>query len=324
MFSKGRIDSRGNNGTIEAMKTLREYIAEAEAQKIAIGHFNISDSSTLKGILEAAQEVSKERRSTQMNTPIYADEKIPIIIGVSEGERSFVGVGEVAAMVREFRNEFDYPVFLNADHTRAKEKILEAVRHGFDAVLFDAGAAELGANIRATKDVVEAAKAANPAVLVEGELGFIGTSSVILNEIPKGAAIEEKDLTTPEDAARFVRETGVDLIGPAVGNIHGMFKNAPNPRLNIARIKAIREASGVPIVLHGGSGIADEDFRAAIAAGISIIHINTELRVAWKKGIVESLAHNPDEVVPYKLLAESVADVQAVVAERLKLFSNLL
>lgn len=295
------------------MHDLRTYIKEAEEQKVAIGHFNISDLTALKAIFEAARECSS-----------LAGRTVPIIIGVSEGERAFVGVPQVAALVESFRKEFDYPIFLNADHTRSLEHIREAVEAGFDAVLFDAGALPLSENIAKTKEVVEYVRKTHLTTLVEGELGYIGTSSTLLAEIPEGAAVTGDALTKPEDALRFVQETGVDLIGPAVGNIHGMLKNTSDPRLDIARIKAIRTMAGVPLVLHGGSGSVDEDFTAAIQAGISIIHINTELRVAWRKGLEGALTHHPDEVVPYKLLLDDMKAIQEVVLKRLKLFNNLL
>src|SRR3972149_12189386 len=237
------------------MKTLKQIIQEAEKNKTAIGHFNISDCVALKGIFLAAKELN-----------------LPVIIGVSEGEREFIGVKRVVDMIKSIREEFsaeggsasggNWPIFLNADHTHSLEKIKEAVEAGFDAVLFDGGKLLLEENIKKTKEVVEYVKSVNPDILVEGELGYIGASSVILKEVPKGAAVEEKDLTKPEEAGLFVKETGIDLLAPAVGNIHGMFKNAPNPNLSIERIAKIRKAAGVPLVLHGGSGTSDADFTA--------------------------------------------------------------
>ena len=103
-----------------------------------------------------------------------------------------------------------------------------------------------------------------------------------------------------------------------------MFKNAPNPRLNIGNIEKNKKAGGVPLVLHGGSGIRDDDFRAAIAAGISIIHINTEIRLAWRQALEKSLKENPEEISPYKILPAAVEGVRAVVEERLKLFNGLV
>jgi len=130
-------------------------------------------------------------------------------------------------------------------------------------------------------------------------------------------------LTSPEQVERFVRETGVDLVAPAVGNIHGMFKNAPNPNLSIERIKALRQAGKRPIVLHGGSGTSDADFTAAIEAGVSIIHINTEIRRAWRQGIEDASKNNPDQIVPYKILQGAIDEMKKVIFNRLKLFNRL-
>ena len=160
----------------------------------------------------------------------------------------------------------------------------------------------------------------NRDVLIEAELGFIGQSSKLLDSLPEG--VSEETMTKPEDAKYFVDQTGVDMLAPSVGNIHGMVKGG-NPRLDIKRIKEIREACGVPLVLHGGSGIADEDFTNAIQAGISIIHINTEIRVAYKEALEKYLLESPNEVAPYKILKPAVDAIEQVVYNRLKLFNNL-
>lgn len=157
------------------MKTFKEYINEAENKKIAIGHFNISDLAGLKAIFESAKELG-----------------LLVIIGLSEGEAGFVGYKQAAALVKSLREEFNYPIFLNADHTKSLEKIKEAVEAGFDAVLFDAGKLPLEENIQKTKEAVELAKGINPDVLVEAELGYLGARSVILKEIPKDAAIKKR------------------------------------------------------------------------------------------------------------------------------------
>lgn len=288
------------------MKSLISYIKEAESECRALGHFNISDLAGLKAIFESAHTLN-----------------LPIVIGVSEGEREFVGVKTAAALIKSFREEYNYPIFLNADHTHSFEKIKQAVEAGFDAVLFDGGKLSLEENIKQTKEVVEYVKSKNPNILVEGEMGYIGSSSVIFKELPKGAAIEDKDLTKPEDAKRFIKETGVDLFSPAVGNIHGMFAGAPNPNLKINLIKEIKDAVKIPLVLHGGSGTRDSDFVDAINSGINMIHINTEIRVGWRRGIDKSLKNNPEEVVPYKILSGALDEIKTIVYNRLKLFNRL-
>lgn len=289
------------------MKTLKEAIIEAGAKGTAVGHFNISDIAALEAIFGAARELN-----------------VPVIIGTSEGERKFIGPEQAAALIKSLRNGHDFPIFLNADHTHSLEKIKEAVNAGYDAVLFDGGKLTFEENIRQTKEVVDYVKSFNPDILVEGELGYIGSSSEVLKEIPAGAALKPEDLTTPEQAKEFVEKTGVDLLAPAVGNIHGIITQPGfTEKLDIERIAAIKQAINIPLVLHGGSGLSDDDFRASIKAGINIVHINTEIRQAWRRGIEEGLKENPDEVAPYKIYADSVEEVRKVVDRRLRIFSGI-
>lgn len=287
------------------MKTLREYIADAEAQKIAIGHFNISNLEALHAIFNAARELD-----------------VPVIIGTSEGERKFVGVHEAVALVRTLREKYNYPIFLNADHTYSYEGVVEAIDAGYDAVIFDGAKVSHEENIAITKKCVEYARNCGREVLVEAELGNIGQSSKVIDEIPEGVATDESFLTSVEEAKKFVEETGVDLLAPAVGNMHGVLKGKANPKIDTERIQAIREACGVPLVLHGGSGIVDQDFVDAITAGISIVHINTDIRIAFRDGVAQALANSPDEIAPYRLMKPALEAVQAKVKDRLELFSS--
>ncbi|MFA6274963.1 MAG: class II fructose-bisphosphate aldolase, partial [Candidatus Paceibacterota bacterium] len=270
------------------METLRQIITRAEAEKKAIGHFNISNLEGFWGVVRAAKDLNQ-----------------PIIIGLSEGERDFIGLRQAKALVESAREEFDFPIFLSADHTFSLERAQEAIKTGFDLIVFDRSELPFEENINETKKCVEYAHSISPEILVEGELGYIGKSSKILDELPSGVAVDEFSITKVDEAGRFVKETAVDLFSPAVGNIHGILKNAANPQLFIGRIKEIKEATGVPLVLHGGSGLSDEDFGAAIEAGITIIHINTELRIAYRQALVESLQENPEEIAPYKYLKSS-------------------
>ncbi len=286
------------------MKTYREYIEEAHKNKVAIGHFNISNLETLKGIVEAAKELN-----------------VPVIIGVSEGERDFIGIPQVVALVKSYKDQ-GLPVFLNADHTYSFERVKEVVDEGFDSVIFDGAKLPLDENIKITKRCVEYAKSVNPNIFVEGELGYIGTSSKLLDAIPEGASVGDKMLTTAEDAKKFVMETGVDFFAPAVGNIHGMLKFAPEPKLNIQRVKEISDAVKIPLVLHGGSGNSKEDFQNAILNGVSVVHINTEIRVAYKEALKKSL-NESDEVAGYKLAENAVLAVKNLVKEKLQIFSRI-
>lgn len=287
------------------MKSLKEIIQDTGKKGAAVGHFNISDLVTLKAIFLAAKELS-----------------LPVIVGTSEGERDFIGVRQAAALVKNLREEYDFPIFINADHTRSLDKVKEASEAGYDSIIFDGAVLSFEENVRKTREAVELVKSKNPDILVEGELGYIGSSSELLKEMPKGAAADPETFTKPEQAKEFVERTGVDLFAPAVGNIHGMYENIPNPNLDIQRIREIKEAAGVPLVLHGGSGIRDKDFIEGIKAGISIIHISTELRFAWRKSLEKSLKDNPDVLSPYKIQSPVVEAVKEVVLRKLRLFSG--
>ena len=287
------------------MEKLIQVVEEAGNKGLAVGHFNIADLVLLKGVFEAAREL-----------------RVPVIVGASEGEREFAGTRQLAAVVRSLREEFDFPIFLNADHTHTLAKAIEAVKAGFDSVVFDLSTLPLEENILSTKKAVEALKSLSPTVVVEGEIGDIGSGSEIHDDGPA----PERALTTPEEARQFVTETKVDVLAPAVGNSHGMRKSMVTGKdrkhLAINRIREIKSATGVPLTLHGGSGTADEDLKQAIHAGINIVHINTELRLAWKRGLEGGLGRRTDEVVPYKILPAAVTAVNEVVSARLRLFAG--
>lgn len=288
------------------MKTLREVVADAKARNVAVGHFNISNIEGLWAIVNGAAAL-----------------KVPVIVGVSEGERDFVGAKEAAVLVKSVREQYDMPIFINADHTYSFERVKEAIDLGYDSVIFDGAKLSLEENLANTKRCVEYARSVGREVLVEAELGYIGQSSKILDVAPEGAALSEADLTTPEQAMQFVADTGIDFFSPAIGSIHGMLRSTNDPDLNIARIKEISAAIPTPLVLHGASGLREENVKEAIAAGISIVHINTELRVAYRDALKLSLQANPDEVAPYKIMKPVVAAMQKVVEAKLKLFNNL-
>jgi fructose-bisphosphate aldolase class II len=273
---------------------------DARGRHVAVGHFNISDSTQLNAIAEAARELS-----------------VPVMIGASEGERKFIGVHQAAALVKALRDQ-GQEIYMNADHTKSIEGIKEAIDAGYDEVLFDGSELPIDENIAKAREAVAYARASGRDVLVEGELGYIGRSSALLDAIPEGAGLDKTD---PEVAKRFVTESGVDMLAPSVGNIHGMLKNAPEPRLDIERIGGISAAANIPLVLHGGSGNSEEDFRAAIKNGIAVVHINTEIRVAYRKGIEAGLAASED-VAPYKYLAVGAAQLKEVVKAKLQLFTN--
>lgn len=287
------------------MKTLKNYLDRARYDKIAIGHFNISNVEALWAIFDAARALNQ-----------------PVIIGVSEGERDFIGVRQAASLVQSLANEYDYPIFINADHTHDFEGIKKAIDIGFDSVMIDGSKLMFDQNVELTKKCVDYAKKIEHKegrkILVEAELGYIGTSSAILDEIPEGAG---EDKTLPDVAKKFVEATGIDLFAPSVGNIHGVVKSG-NPHIDIDRVVQISESTDCHLVLHGGSGISDADIKAGIAAGITIVHVNTEIRKAFRDGLERSLKEN-DTVAPYKYMDKARKSVYDVVYEKIKLFANL-
>lgn len=284
------------------MKALREVLQQAEANAVAIGHFNVSDLLVLKASFEAARQLN-----------------VPVVVGTSEGERKFLGVREAAALVKSMREESDFPIFLNADHTHSLPAAIEAAKAGYDWVVFDVSTLPFEENIRQTKEAVNALKAIRPDILVEGEIGDIGSGSEIHD------LAGDLKLTTPAEAAQFVAETSVDTLAPAVGNRHGMSTamaaGEASKRLNIEQIRAIKAATRIFLTLHGASGTDDGDLRQAIAAGITVVHINTEVRLTWRRAFDAAFAKQPQEIVPYKILPHVIDPIRDVVKARLALFN---
>lgn len=291
---------------LTTMKTLREYLIEADQKKIAVGHFNVS---TLDGIWAVADAGKK------LN--------VPVIVGVSEGERDYIGLNQAVAIIKSIREERQQPIFLNADHTYSFDRVKEAILVGVDSVIFDGASLSFQENLEITKKCVDFAKnhksTSGEKILIEGELGFIGKSSKILEEIPSGAVVDEDAMTKPEDAKHFVSETGVDLLAPAIGNIHGMIRSG-DPALNTNRAKEIRQAISIPLVLHGASGNTSSDIRKTIDAGAVIVHVSTELRVAYHAGLLRSVSVDEDEVSPYKYLKPAKQAMQRVIEEKINIF----
>ncbi len=282
---------------------IKDYLKRTVSEKWALGHFNFSEDEALRAIVESAVEL-----------------KTPIFVGTSEGERKHIGLKQAVNLVKAFREEFGIPIFLNADHHKSFDAVKEAVDAGYDAILADFSALPFEKNVKMTKQSVEYAKSKNPDIIVEGELGYVRGESKIQKEIIE---IKPEDLTKPEEATQFVKETGVDMLAPAVGNIHGIAANVP--KLDFERIAAIKAVVGenVYLVLHGGSGMSESDFKSAIEAGISMVHINTEIRIAFTEAIKKAINEMPEETTPYKILTPSVEAMKKIIEEKLKIFNSI-
>lgn len=284
-----------------------ELIKKYESQGKAIAHFNISSLDQLRAICEVADDLRE-----------------PVIIGLSEGEREYVGIDMARTIVDEMKSEYTVPIFLNADHTYSFEKVQQVVSAGYDSVIVDGAKLPYEENVKLVKQCVdwvrEYEEKNEKRVLVEAELGYIGQSSSLNSKLPEG--VSETNLTTRDQARDFVLRTGIDLFAPAIGNVHGMLVDAPEPKLHIERIKDISAAAGVPLVLHGASGNTDEDLVNSIKNGISVIHINTEIRKAFRDGIKEYIDENPNEIAPYKFDRAGAEEMKKVVRAKMELYKN--
>lgn len=282
---------------------LKELLKQAAKGEYALGHFNFADSMTVKAIVLACASV-----------------KSPVFAGTSEGEAAFAGYAQAVGLRDAWRKESSIPIFLNADHHKSFERAKQAIDAGYDSVHMDGSELPLEENIAVTRRVVEYAKKANPEVSVEGELGYLRGSSGLLK---KEVEIKPEDMTSPEGAKEFIRKTGIDRLAVVIGNIHGI-SLAGNPRLDVERLRAIHKAiPDVPLTLHGGSGIANEDILAILPFGMSNIHVNTELRVAFSNSLRETLRNNPGQTTPYAYFESPLAAVRKLVEGKLRLFGAI-
>jgi len=273
---------------------IKGYLKKAQKDKWAIGQFNFSTLDQLRGILAAA------RKSKSL-----------VILGTSEGESRYLGLEEILALVEISKMKYKVPAFLNLDHAKNLKLIKKAVDFGYSAVHFDGSDLSFKENIKRTREVVKYAH--KKRVLVEGELGCIRGES----KLNKGKAlIKKEDLTPLELVSKFVKETKVDSLAIAIGNIHGVYKG--KPRLDFKLLKEISKKTNAFLVLHGGSGIPNAYVKKAIKLGIVKVNINTELRIAWKR----ALDKTGDEVKPYKVLPQVEDAVQKKVIEKIKLFDT--
>jgi len=287
------------------MKNIKYYLENAQkgvpSGSWAIGQFNFSDFTQMKGIVNKAIEL-----------------KSPIILGTSEGESRFFGLQEAVAIRDVLRKKTGLPIFLNLDHGKSFEYLKEAIDAGYDMVHFDGSKLSLDENIKITKQVVKYAR--RRGVLVEGEIGILGTesSTIYLEKFE----IKEENLTKPEEALKYLKETKVDLLAVSIGNFHGIEVSGIDPNLRLDILKFIKEKTGdCPLVLHGGSGTTEDDIKEAIKNGITKININTELRVAFSGNLRRALS-NVEEVTPYKYLIEAQKSVEKVVGLKIVLFGS--
>jgi len=275
--------------------TSKELLLRAKEEKFAIGAFNANNLEQVQAIIEAAEE-----------------ERSPVILQASQGAIQYAGIENIVAIVKNMAERATVPVVLHLDHGTSFEQNIMCLRMGFTSLMFDGSKLPYEENVRITRKIVEIAHAVG--LPVEGEIGQIpGTETHTLEEI-------QKMMTSPEEAARFVEETGVDSLAVAVGSLHRMREKAAY--LDHDRIKKIAALTKIPLVLHGSSGVLDEEMKKGISEGLCKINVATQLNMAFTAGIKEAIAKMPDEVDPRKILKVGREKVKEVVRDRMRVFGS--
>ena len=273
----------------------KDMLNDAKKHHYAIPHFNINNLEWTKYILEECQALNN-----------------PVILGVSEGAMKYMGgFYAIACMVKGLLSDLNItiPVALHVDHG-TYEGCQKAISAGFTSVMFDGSKLSLEENIQKTKEIVQLAHSKN--ITVEAEIGHIGGE--------EDGVADSLAYAKVEDAVKLAEETGIDLLAPALGSVHGIYKG--EPKLDFERMLKIKELTDLPLVLHGGSGIPEEMIKKSISCGICKLNFNTELQIAWAQGVREKL--NSDDTVydPRKIIGAGEAAVKNVIREKISLLNS--
>lgn len=281
-----------------SLVTTKEMLKKAQKGRYAVGAFNANNMEFIQAIIETAEE-----------------EKAPAILQASQGAIEYAGLDNIVAMVKVMAEKVTVPIALHLDHGTDYYQNIKCLRAGFTSLMFDGSKLPFEENVKITKKVVEMAHTCD--IPVEAELGQIGKMG---DSDEPGVALEKvkETMADPYEAAKFVELTKIDFLAAAVGTIHGC--RTPFAKLDIPRIEKIRELTDVPLVLHGASGVNDEEVRKGISAGICKINIDTRIRMIFTKKIREIIKMNPQEIDPRKLLGPAREVAKEVIRERMRVF----
>lgn len=272
-----------------------DMLARAKAGGWGVGFFNAVNVEMARAVIETAEEL-----------------QAPVIVGTAEILLPYTPLERVAEYLVPMAKKASVPVAVHYDHGLTFEKCMEALRLGFTSIMYDCSTAPYGENLAAVAEMVRICHAMG--ATVEGELGHVGD-----NEGAGQLANPSDYFTDPAVAADFVARTGVDALAVAVGNAHGDYKFPP--KLDFERITAIMDATNTPLVLHGGSGLSDDDFRQAVKRGVCKVNIFTDLDKAGRAGVEAGLANGARtlmQLIPYEINA-----MKAVVRNKIKLFGSV-
>ena len=272
------------------------FMRIAQEKGVAIAAFNVHNMETIQAVMEGA-----------------AEENSPVIIQTTPGTLKHAGIHNIAAMVKAEAKLYDIPVALHVDHCPSYETIIKCIQYGYTSVMIDSANLPYEENVKMVKKVVELAHYAS--VFVEAEIGRIGgvEDDMFINDA-------DAAFTIPAEAKAFAKTTGIDSLAIAIGTAHGMYKG--EPKLDFERLTAIRKIVGIPLVLHGASGVPDESIREALRRGIVKINIATELKLPMAKAIQECFSKNPNESDPRNYMGAAKLAVKAVVKEKIRLCNS--
>jgi fructose-bisphosphate aldolase class II len=279
--------------------SMKNMLLQALDGKYAVGQFNLNNLESTQAILQAAQK-----------------EQAPVILGVSEAYIPYMGglpciAGMVKALIKHY--EITVPVALHLDHGSTYDVCIRALHAGFTSVMIDASHHSLEHNIDVTQRVTQAAHVLG--ATVEAELGRItGREDDLIVDDADGM------YAVPEDCVALVKATGIDFLAPALGSVHGPYRG--QPKLGFERMGEIQRLTGLPLVLHGGSGLPDEEIRQAIALGTSKINVNTDNQMACTAAIRRFLTDNPAAYDPRNYLIPAREAIQATVQSKIRLFGS--
>ncbi len=278
-----------------------ELLKKAGEQKYAIGAFNVAGTETFKAITQAASKL-----------------KSPIILEASDGEVNYIGYKQLVSLARIYEKELNIPIIVNLDHGKDFDACKKAIEAGFDYIHIDASRLGYEDAVAVTKEVVKLAH--KHKLPVEGEIDHIQGSSEDHRKEMAEVLQDPKMYTDPGKAKDFVSRTGIDVFASFVGNLHGEFAN--KERINVELLQKIKSMlPNTYLSLHGGSGIDDNDVKQAIQNGIVKVNVNSEIRIAFKLTLQETL-NNTDDVAIYKITPAAIQAVQKVVEYKIKLFGS--
>jgi ketose-bisphosphate aldolase len=272
----------------------RALLRDAHQHRFAVPAFNVSNLETIQGVLAAAESAAA-----------------PVILQVSPGAIAYAGYEPLTRLVKDLAGAAAVPVVVHLDHCREPEVVERAIADGFDSIMFDGSRFAFDENVDVTCRLVAIARAKDPGIAFEAELGVIGGREDTTLE----AALAGR--TTPDEAARFVAATDIDVIAPNLGNLHRMPDDSTE--LDLAQIAAIAAATDRPIALHGGSGIDQAQLRAAIGAGVGKVNISSRVTRALAAGIRTTWAADPDQLDLRRFLGAGREAVQAMAADYFEL-----